>query len=124
MSFFSRMNATVRGFAIILVIALVIFLLQLQATLVAVYVLASLALLLAMVFFVYLVWREHRSDIATWPARAKAVMYGGPLLIVVDLVWAWLFGARGADLVAFLAVIVLCGFAMFRVWRDQHTYGI
>jgi hypothetical protein len=124
MSFFSRMNATVRGFAIILVIALVIFLLQLQATLVAVYVLASLALLLAMVFFVYLVWREHRSDIATWPARAKVVMYGGPLLIVVDLVWAWLFGARGADLVAFLAVIVLCGFAMFRVWRDQHTYGI
>jgi hypothetical protein len=124
MSFFSRMNSTVRGFAIILVIALVIFLLQLQATLVAVYVLASLALLLAMVFFVYLVWREHRSDIATWPLRARVVMYGGPLLIVCDLVFAWLFGATGDQLAAFLAVIVLSGFAMFRVWRDQHTYGI
>ena len=34
------------------------------------------------------------------------------------------YGANGGALIAFLAVIVLCGFAMVRVWRDQHTYGI
>ena len=122
--FFSRMNPTLRGFLIILLIALAIFLLQLQATLLALYIIASLALLLAMVFFVYLVWREHRGEISTWPARARVVFYGAALLIVADLVAAWLYGANGGALFAFLAVIVLCGFAMVRVWRDQHTYGI
>ena len=124
MGFFSRMNPTLRGFLIILLIALAIFLLQLQATLFAVYLLASVALLLGMVFFGYLVWREHRGEIATWPNRARVVFYGSALLIVADLVVAWLYGASGSELAAFLAVIVLCGFAMVRVWRDQHTYGI
>jgi hypothetical protein len=124
MGFFSRMNPTLRGFSIILLIALAIFLLQLQATLLALYLIASLALLLALVFFVYLVWREHRGEIATWPNRARVVFYGAALLIVADLVAAWLYGANGGALFAFLGVIVLCGFAMFRVWRDQHTYGI
>jgi len=124
MGFFSRMNPTLRGFLIILLIALAIFLLQLQATLLVVYIIASFALLLAMVFFVYLVWREHRGEISTWPSRARVVFYGAALLIVADLVVAWLYGANGGALIAFLAVIVLCGFAMVRVWRDQHTYGI
>ncbi len=33
-----------------------------------------------------------------------------------------LFARGGLDAIAFLAVLVLCGFAMFRVWRDQHSY--
>ena len=30
---------------------------------------------------------------------------------------------NGWNLIAFLAVFVLCGFAMWRVWRDEHTYS-
>jgi hypothetical protein len=29
----------------------------------------------------------------------------------------------GWDLLSFLAVFALAGFAMWRVWRDEHTYG-
>jgi hypothetical protein len=29
----------------------------------------------------------------------------------------------GLNAVAFLAVLVFCGFAMFRVWRDEHRYS-
>ncbi len=122
--FFSGMNATLRGFLIIVAIALVIVLLQLQRTLTAIYLLASLGLLLAMAVFVYMVWREHRAAIGEWPVRARVVFYGGAGLIVADLLTAWLFGAAGRELLAFLAVIVLSGFAMVRVWRDQHTYGM
>jgi len=27
------------------------------------------------------------------------------------------------DAVAFLVILGLCAFSMWRVWRDQHTYG-
>lgn len=124
MGFFSRINPTVRGFAIVALIALVIVVLQLQATLRVISALLSIAFILAITFFVYLVWRENRAEIATWSARARFAFYGAALLIVAQIgVWWW-FGADGPEILAALAVIVLSAFAMWRVWRDQHTYGI
>ena len=58
-----NVNRTVRGFAILAVIAAVIVALQLQATLAALYLIARIAFLLAIAFFFFLLWREHRSDI-------------------------------------------------------------
>ena len=122
--FFSRMNPTLRGFMIIAVIALIIVVLQLQATLLALSAILSIIFVLAIAFFVYLVWRENRAEIATWPARARAAFYGAAVLIVADIGLAWWGGARGLNLIAFLAVLALCGFSMWRVWREQHHYGI
>jgi hypothetical protein len=122
--FFSRMNPTVRGFAIIVLIAIVVVVLQLESTLVALSAILSILFVLAIVFFVFLVWRQNRADIATWSVRARATFYGAALLIVADIGAAWWGGARGLNLLAFLAVLALCGFSMFRVWRDQHSYGI
>jgi hypothetical protein len=122
--FFSQMNATLRGFLIIALIVLLIIVLQLQATLVSLYLIASVALFLAMAYFVYLFWRDNRSEIHAWPRRAVAVFYGAAFLILADVVVAWVWGAPGIQAVAFVAVLALCGFAMWRVWKDQHTYGI
>ena len=123
MSFFSRMNPTLRGFLIILVIVGLILVLQLEATLAALLILARIAFLLAIVFFVYLMWRERREDIGQWPTRARVVFYGAALLAVADLAVDWYGGAHGLDLLAFVAVLALCGFAMWRTWKDQHTYS-
>lgn len=123
MSFFSRMNPTLRGFLIILAIVGAIVVLQLETTLSALLILARIAFLLAIVFFIYLMWRERREDIAQWPTRARVVFYGAALLAVADLGVDWYGGAHGLDLLAFIAVLVLCGFAMWRTWRDQHTYS-
>lgn len=122
-SFFSRMNPTLRGLLIVALIALVVVLLQLEGTLLALRAILSIIFVLAIVFFVYLVWRENRADIATWPARARTTFYGAALLIVADIGAAWWGGARGLNLIAFLAVLALCGFSMWRVWRDQHHYA-
>jgi hypothetical protein len=117
-------NRTVRGFGIIVLVAVVILVLQLQATLVSLYLLASIAFFLAIAFFVYLVWRDRRSEIDLWPTRAKVVFYGAALLAVVDLAYYFATrSVRGLDAVVFLAVLALCGFSMWRVWRDQHTYS-
>jgi hypothetical protein len=120
--YFSRMNPTLRGFLIIGLIALVVVVLQLQATLSALLILTRIVFILAIAFFIYLMWRERRGDIAQWPLRARVVFYGAALLAVADLGANWYGGAHGLQVLAFVAVLVLCGFAMFRTWRDQHTY--
>ena len=121
--FFSRMNPTLRGFLIILAIAGIVVVLQLESTLVALLLLARIAFLLAIAFFIYLIWRERREEIGSWPLRARIVFYGAALLAVADLGVNWYGGAHGLQVLAFVGVLVLCGFAMWRTWRDQHTYG-
>lgn len=121
--FFSDLNPTIRGFLIIGLIALVVVVLQLYQTLTALFLLARIAFLLAIAFFVFLVWREQRHNISMWPSRAQWVFYGAALLIVADL-GAWLLGGiKGRDALAFVLVLLFCGYAMFRVWRDQKTYS-
>ena len=121
--FFSRMNATLRGFLILIAIAVVVVVLQLESTLIALALLARIAFLLAIAFFVYLVWSERREEIGLWPRRASFAFYSAAILAVTDLGVYWYGGASsGLEAVAFVAVLVLCAFAMFRIWRDQHHY--
>jgi hypothetical protein len=122
--FWTDMNPTLRGFLIIALIAVVIVALSLESTLTALFLLARIAMLLAIAFFVYLVWRERRADIGTWPGRARLTFYGAALLIVADLL-AWQFAhlKRSLDAFSFIVVLLACGFAMWRVWRDQTTYS-
>jgi small-conductance mechanosensitive channel len=121
---FRDMNPTLRGFLIIALIAVVIVVLQLQTTLAALFLLARIAFFLAIAYFVYLMWRDRREQISMWSARSRAVFYGSALLLVVNV------GVRffepvgnGWNLIVFLLVFVLGGFAMWRVWREEHSYG-
>jgi small-conductance mechanosensitive channel len=116
------MNPTLRGFLILVAIAVVVVVLQLESTLFALALLARIAFLLAIAFFVYLVWRERREEIGMWPRRASVAFYSAALLAVADLAVYWYGGASGFEVLAFVAVLALCGFAMFRIWRDQHHY--
>jgi hypothetical protein len=120
---FSRMNPTLRGFAIIALIAVAIVLLRLEVTLVALLIIARIAFFRAIAFFVYLMWRERREEIGQWSVRARVVFYGAAVLLVADLGANWYGGAHGVQILAFIGVLVGCGFAMFRVWRDQHRYS-
>jgi small-conductance mechanosensitive channel len=120
--FFSRINPTLRGLLILAAIAGLIVVFQLEQTLFALTIIARVAFLLAIAYFIFLVWRERREGIATWPQRAQLVFYGAAVLAVVDVGAYWYGGARGYQILAFVAVLALCGLAMFRTWRDQHTY--
>jgi fucose 4-O-acetylase-like acetyltransferase len=117
------MNATLRGFLIILAIVAIVVVLQLEATLTALLILARVAFLLAIAFFIYLMWRERREEISTWSTRARVIFYGAALLAVADLGADWYRSPHGLQIVAFVGVLALAGLAMWRTWRDQHTYG-
>ena len=96
--------------------------LSLGSALGTLFLIVQILLLVALVVFIYRLWRSRRSEIGMWPRRAQVVFYGSALLILADLVGYMFFARGGLDAIAFLAVLVLCGFAMFRVWRDQHAY--
>jgi hypothetical protein len=115
-------HRTIRGFAILILISIGIVVLRLEATLNALYVIARIAFLLAIAFFLFLLWREHRSEIDAWPGRAQAVFYGSAALIVLDIAAISFIRESGLDAVAFILVLAAAGFAMWRTWRDQHTY--
>jgi hypothetical protein len=118
------MNPTLRGFLVIALIAVVIVVLQLETTLTALFLLARIAFFLAIAYFIYLMWRDRRDQISMWSTRSRVVFYGSALLLVVNVGSRFFVSAgSGWNLIAFLAVFVLCGFAMWRVWRDEHTYA-
>jgi hypothetical protein len=124
MRWWRDLNSTLRGFLVILVIAAIVFALEQEAALSVLYILLSLAFVLAMAFFVYQLWRERRGEIGTWSTRSQVVFYGSALLIVANVAGRLVYGSSsGLDLLSFLAVFALAGFAMWRVWRDEHTYG-
>ena len=122
MSIFSRINPTLRGLLILAAIAGLVVVFQLEQTLSALYILARVAFILAIAYFIFLMWRERREGISMWPARAQWVFYGAAIVAVADVGLYWYGGAVGYEILAFVAVLALCGFAMFRTWRDQHTY--
>lgn len=121
--FFGRMNPTLRGLLIVAVVAAVVVVLQLQTTLTALFLLARIAFFIAIAVFLYLLWRERRGDIGMWSKRAQWTFYGAVALVIADLGWFSLGGGhQGLDAFAFVVVLIVGAFAIWRVWRDQHTY--
>jgi amino acid transporter len=121
--FFTEMNATLRGFLIIALIAGVVVVLSLQSVLATVGGLLRIAFFLAIAFFLFLLWREKRDDIESWQDRSRNVFYAAIVLAVVDI--GAFIGLRpnGQDALAFFLVLGACAYAAFRVWRQEHTYS-
>jgi hypothetical protein len=113
-------SPTVRGFALIAVVAAVIVALSLERVLATVGGLVRIAFFLAVAFFLFLVWRDRRSDIETWSDRSKRVFYGAIALAVLDV--GMLIGLNRTGRESVVAVVVLggCAYAGWRVWRDEH----
>jgi small-conductance mechanosensitive channel len=120
---FRNMHPTLRGFLIIVLIVAIIMTLNLYGTLIALGILLQIAFFLAIAFFVFLMWRERREEIGGWDTRERVVFYGSAVLIVAAVGAYFVRGLPGYDALGFIGVIACAGFAMFRVWRDRHTYS-
>ena len=115
-------SPTVRGFALIALVAAVIVAFSLEPVLATVGGLLRIAFFLAVAFFLFLVWRDRRSDIETWGDRSKRVFYGAIALAVLDLGMLVGLNRTGRESVAAVVVLGGCGYAGWRVWRDEHRY--
>jgi amino acid transporter len=120
------LNGTVRGFIVIFLVAAVIFVLNLEGTLVSLSLILRIVFFIAIAIVVYMFWRDRmRHEIETWSDRSRRVFYGSALLIIVDFAGYFWPGRQtvGLDAFAFIAVLILSGYAMWRVWHAERTYG-
>ena len=126
--FFANLNPLVRGLAVVALIALVVVVLNLGNTVAALFLIAKIAFPLAIAFFLFMLWRERRSDIETWGDRQRRVFYAAVAVGVVAVLaytYASLLGVQlaGFTALALLLTLVLCAWSAYRAWRDAHTYG-
>ncbi len=118
-------SPSLRGFGILVLIAAVVTALQIGAGLEVILVFLQVLFLLAIAYVIFMLWRRRREEIAEWSLRSRLVFYGGAALAIAALGLAfspW-FPNSGLETIVFLAALVGGVFAMWRVWRDEHTYG-
>ncbi len=118
------MNATVRNVAIILVLAAGIAFIPGGGTTAAlVGAILSTLFLVALVFFAYRFYREHRLELDGLGDRWRGLLYGAIGVVVLALAsLPRLQNSSGGTLV----VIVLLGgaaFAFYAVWRHYREYA-
>ncbi len=120
-----RISDTVRGLAIVVVVAAIITALQLDDIVSALFVVVQIAFVLAIAWFLFRLWRERREEISMWSLRARLVFYGGAALALVNIAFAFIldYPSGGLEALGFFFVIGACFFSMWRVWRDEHTYS-
>lgn len=120
-----NVNPTLRGFAILVLIAAAITAFQLRVGLEIILLFLQALFLLAILYVLFLLWRNRREEISQWSRRSQAVFYGGAALALVDIGLAFTswFPEGGLESLVFLLALAAGVFAMWRVWRDEHTYG-
>ena len=116
-------NGLVRGLGLVALVSLAIVLLSLEESLVTAGALVRVAFFLAVAFFLFMLWRERRSDLEAWSELSQRTFYGAIVLAVVDIGAVIGLGPTGPDAVVFFVVLACCAWAVFRVWRREHRYG-
>jgi small-conductance mechanosensitive channel len=120
-----NMNPTLRGFLIIVVVAAAITAAGAEAGLEIVLDVLGIIFIIAIGYVVYSLWRRNREEISTWRIRSRAVFYGAAALAIVNLLSRYVltYPSNGLEGLVFFVIFAACAFAMWRVWRDEHTYA-
>jgi hypothetical protein len=116
-------NPTVRGLALVAAVSLAIVFFSLEPAVATVGGILGIAFYLAVAFFLFLLWRERRSEIETWSDRSRRVFYGAIGLAVVDVGMLIGLSPSGPDAAVFVVVLLACAWALWRVWRSEHRYA-
>ena len=107
-------NPTLRGFAIIAVVAALITAAGTAGDLGLglVFLILRIALIVVIAIALFGLWRRNREQIAMWPGRSRAVFYGAAALALVNVVAAFLpvfvWPSGGLEALVFFAVLAAC----------------
>ena len=122
-------NPTVRGFAIIVLVAAAITASGTAGALGLgiVFLVLRIAFIVVVAIVLFRLWRRNRERIAEWQLRSRVVFYGAAALALVNVVASFApfvaWPTTGLESLVFFAVLAACAYAMWRVWRDEHTYA-
>jgi hypothetical protein len=116
---------TLRNFGIVALIALLIALAPGGGTglSVALWVL-TIAFFVAIALLVYRLFRENRFTIESLSTTERAVAYGSVGLAYLNFTATnRLFDLGGAGVLIWLAIVGLCSYGLYWVWRHASQYG-
>jgi amino acid transporter len=116
-------NRFLRGLALVALVSLVIVAFSLEQSLQTAGALLRVAFFLAIAFFLFLLWRERRSELEVWSDLSRRTFYGAIVLAVVAIGALIGLAPTGTDVIAFVAVVACCAWAILRVWRREHRYS-
>ena len=123
-----RTNGTLRGFLVIVALAAILTAAGTAGDvgLGLVFLILRIAFIVAIAIFLFGLWRRNKEQISLWRLRSRLVFYGAAALAVIDLGASAIlvsYPRGGLEALVFFFVLGASGFAMWRVWRDEHTYG-
>jgi hypothetical protein len=118
-----RIPPLARGVGIVAVIAVVVVVLSLEPVVATVGGILRIAFFLAIALFLFMVWRERRGDLEAWSEWNRKLFYGAVVLAVVAIGLAIGYGLpESRDAFAVVAVLGVCAYVIFRIWRIEHRY--
>ena len=86
--------------------------------------LLSIALLAAIGFLGYRLYRQYSFDIETLEPNARLALYGSIGLAVITFVGTnRLFDAGGLGVLLWFALLALCSYGLYWTWTRYRSYG-
>lgn len=88
----------------------------------ALYLVASLALIVGLALLAYRVWRENRGTFSLMSTRLRLMLYGSVLGLVIVIATSSLWVTDLLTSVVFFGLIGGLGYVIWRVWEESRRY--
>jgi FtsH-binding integral membrane protein len=88
----------------------------------ALYLVASLALILGLVVLAYRVWKENRGTFSLMSTRLRVALYGSVLALVLVIATSSLWVSGLLTSLLFFALVGGLGYVIWRIWEESRRY--
>ena len=88
----------------------------------ALYLVASLALIVGLIALAYRVWRENRGTFSLMSTRLRLALYGSVLGLVLVIATSSLWVSSLLTSILFFVLIGGLGYVIWRVWEESRRY--
>jgi FtsH-binding integral membrane protein len=88
----------------------------------ALYLVASLALIVGLVLLAYRVWKENRGTFSLMSTRLRVALYGSVLALVLVIATSSLWVSGLLTSLLFFALVGGLGYVIWRVWEESRRY--
>ncbi|MEA2187503.1 MAG: hypothetical protein QOK16_2514 [Solirubrobacteraceae bacterium] len=88
----------------------------------ALYLVASLALIVGLVALAYRVWRENRGTFSLMSTRLRLALYGSVIALVIVIATSSLWVSNLLTSLVFFALVGGLGYVIWRIWEESRRY--